>query len=73
MKTRLNACDRWHLGEPSELAVYARKDRRGCAYDQVWCLTCGRARCKSYRKQQNTTKGYGVLPRLTWTAPEFMT
>lgn len=77
-------CNHWHPDEPSEIKVIARPDRKNGVGDV--CMTCNRARQRAKYWDKNAPNApnapgraiptaradYGVLPRLSWPAPEFM-
>jgi hypothetical protein len=83
MKTRLKACDRWHPTEPSELHLMEITDGYGNRKLGSRCHACDRTRAQLKaagapipprlpRVSANPFADYGVLPRLTWSAPEFL-
>lgn len=74
-------CKYWHPDEPSEIKIVQRDDRKS-GISEV-CASCNRARqrAKYWNKDISNSPGhrtqspkpdYGVLPRLTWAAPEFL-
>jgi hypothetical protein len=80
---RLPICDVLHKGEPSQLRTYMREGRKGESYPNTYCKACNRVRGRlNYQGKAVPTvqvrykvriEPYGVLPRLTWPAPEFLT
>lgn len=70
MSNRLSTCDTWHPDSPARLAVQkAGRDKAGNYRHKTACLECQRLKTAESRCHGP----YGVLPRLMWTAPEFIT
>jgi hypothetical protein len=75
-------CNHWHPGEPSEIKVIRRDDRKN-GIGEV-CATCNRFRQRAKYRDKNAPNAPGfeaqvkvadygarVLPRLTWPVPKF--
>lgn len=61
---RLTGCDKRHPDTPSRIVLRNNGQRKK---KKLVCNECTRVRVAEHRVQGP----YGVLPRLTWTPPEF--
>lgn len=74
MSERLSTCDTWHPRTPTRMSVQKNGRRKnGVPVIKEVCIECVRVKTQIHRDGLCLREPYGVLPRLTWPAPEFMT